>query len=151
MKAVFITIALFFVGIVGLITYSFIDRKSYDVFIEANEGNMEILLLIAAGVIFIGAFGSLFKKIAQGEAKKKWLLQMGKREKAHILSIHDTGITMNNNPVVRLEVETDSRITLSFETLVPRIYIPRPGDVLDIIYDPAHPNDAMLDPEERKK
>ena len=70
------------------------------------------------------------------------LLQDGSRGTGVVLAVEDTGVTINNNPRVRLRfrIEPEDGITPPFEAsktaTVSRVNLPRPGDRYPVWYDP---------------
>ncbi|MGO2110339.1 MAG: hypothetical protein ACTH31_01880 [Pseudoclavibacter sp.] len=52
--------------------------------------------------------------------------------------IHDTGATINDNPVLVLTIETGGR-QADVVALVPRIAVPRPGEKIEVIASPDGP------------
>ena len=79
------------------------------------------------------------------------VLANGLPAEATILQMSDTGTTINNDPVVRLllQVQPPDQPTFQAETerLVPRLRIPQvqPGAVVQVKYDPASRDVALLD------
>jgi hypothetical protein len=71
------------------------------------------------------------------------LIHTGKRAAAHILDVHDTGMTVNENPrvKVRLRVEPPGEEPFEVErkVLVSRVRIPRAGERVEVVYDPDDP------------
>lgn len=70
-------------------------------------------------------------------------MKYGTRANAKITGIADTGITINDDPVVRLtmEINPDSSgtFTKTADVTVSRVTIPRVGDIIGVIYDPKDP------------
>jgi hypothetical protein len=104
------------------------------------------LFIILAVVLNIAPFIILFvsdsisrkKRRAENEA----FLKTGIRADALVIDIADTGITINDDPVVRMTVEVNHGMTGSFiktiEAAVSRVNIPRKGDNIKVIYDPKN-------------
>ncbi|GGJ30853.1 hypothetical protein [Paenibacillus hunanensis] len=61
-----------------------------------------------------------------------------------IVSVKDTGKLVNFDPIVLLTMDvvenSGSRYSHTMETLVPKMQIPRPGDVIGLGTHPAHPS-----------
>jgi hypothetical protein len=74
--------------------------------------------------------------------------QNGADATAEVLSIVDTGTTINMNPVVVLTLTVKPAAGAEFQTaaqlMVPRIAIPRAGDKLKIKYNPANPSQIAI-------
>ena len=81
------------------------------------------------------------KMSGEGEAKR--IRRVGQTAEALVLEIRDTGMTLNDNPIVafRLEVRPLSGEPYEVETrgLVGRLDVPRiqPGAILPVAIDPA--------------
>lgn len=69
------------------------------------------------------------------------LRQSGASILAEIIRVEDTGLTINRNPRVKLTVKLMDQ-EASFELTVSRVQIPRPGDFINVVYDPADPSVA---------
>ncbi len=101
---------------------------------------------VIGGFVFITVFLSLapfMGMAAQGIKNvgiKKRLRTNGQRTSATILSIQDTGVTVNMSPLARFTVETQGHIRGTFNAYVSRLGAPRPGDTIEVIYDPANPS-----------
>jgi hypothetical protein len=87
-----------------------------------------------------------------GEAAARPLRQTGIAAEAEILHVWDTGITLNDDPVVGLEVEVQPAEGEPFRAEIPRsvisrIAIPRfqPGGRIAVRYDPQNHSLVALD------
>lgn len=86
-----------------------------------------------------------------GETEAREIRRLGVSAKATVLKIWDTGITVNNNPVVGflLEVVPEEGPPYQAETkaIISRLDIPQiqPGAVLPVKYDPENPKRVALD------
>ena len=78
----------------------------------------------------------------------KNLSQNGSEATAEVISITDTGATVNMNPVVVLVLKVTPSTGADFQTAaqvtVPRISIPRAGDKIKIKYNPAIPSQVVI-------
>ena len=70
-------------------------------------------------------------------------MKTGQRKIAKILNVQDTGMTVNMNPYVKITVETTPGNQATFQMMVSRVKIPRPGDSIEILCDPANPTVAV--------
>lgn len=75
--------------------------------------------------------------------------QDGARCSAKVLAIGDTGETINEDPVARLTLRVAPPhgarpFETTIEATVPRLAIPRNGDTLPVVCDPAKPGDTAL-------
>jgi hypothetical protein len=77
---------------------------------------------------------------------KRRLAKTGQRMMARILEIRDTGVTMNQNPYIEVQVDIRPGIETWIACTVSRVSIPRPGDSIEILYDPLNPRDAVIAP-----
>jgi hypothetical protein len=92
-----------------------------------------------------------------GVSEEKRLQKIGEPARATILSIWDTGITLNDDPVVGLRVtvhpekgdDYDAEISKS---VISRVHIPQfqPGSVVSVRVDPADRSRVGLDVYQRK-
>jgi hypothetical protein len=114
-------------GLMGGITKSFMGKDFVDKTNSAiNMGNQTINSM----------------EIAQN------LAQNGADATAEVISITDTGATVNMNPVVVLVLKVTPAVGTEFQTaaqiMVPRISIPRAGDKIKIKYNPAIPSQVVI-------
>ena len=80
--------------------------------------------------------------------KQRWLLQNGTPARAAVLQVLDTGVTINDNPMVKLVLRVMPEVGGEFEAtadaLVSRVAVPRAGDVVAVIYNPANPQELIV-------
>lgn len=67
----------------------------------------------------------------------------GIRAKGLIMNVRDTNVTINNNPVVKLDIQIRPGVNTIVQKTVSRIAVPREGDEIDVLYDPGNPSDAV--------
>jgi hypothetical protein len=86
-----------------------------------------------------------------GAGKRKRRLQKaGVDAPAQILAVQDTGVTVNNNPRVKLPMNVTppdggAPFQVSMKHLVSRVAVPRAGDAFMVRYDPEdHDNFAIV-------
>jgi hypothetical protein len=81
--------------------------------------------------------------------KKKKLLAEGIQARAVVINVQDTGMTINDNPRVKLTLQVQPEGEIPFEVTkkqtVSRVSIPRIGDEYIVRYDPADPGDVEFD------
>jgi predicted dienelactone hydrolase len=74
--------------------------------------------------------------------------QTGADATAEVVSITDTGATVNQNPVVVLVLKVKPAAGAEFQTaaqvMVSRIAVPRAGDKIKIKYNPANPSQIAI-------
>jgi hypothetical protein len=77
-------------------------------------------------------------------ARTAQLLKTGARAPATVVEVHDTGVTVNDDPRVRVVVEVrphgGSPFRAEKTNVVSRVAIPRVGDEVTVLYDPADPS-----------
>jgi hypothetical protein len=82
--------------------------------------------------------------------KKKRLEEAGVTAPAQLVSVQDTGVTVNNNPRVKLTLAVSPSdgsppFEVSAKHTVSRVAVPRAGDVFTVRYDPEdHENFAFV-------
>jgi len=102
-------------------------------------------------LIFMTAGGCAVADRLSGVSDAKALQETGEPADAKIIKIWDTGITVNNDPVVGflLEVRPAGKPVYQAETKlrISRLDIPRfqPGTVMPVRIDPHDPNHVALD------
>jgi hypothetical protein len=83
------------------------------------------------------------KQAIEGVEQGQWLAQNGLDAEAEVVSVADTGQTINMNPVVVLQLKVTSSAGKQFDTagqcMVSRIAVPRAGDKIKIKYNPDNP------------
>jgi hypothetical protein len=76
------------------------------------------------------------------------LAQTGAPADADVISVTDTGTTVNMNPVVVLTLNVKPAAGAEFQTaaqvMVSRIAVPRAGDKIKIKYNPAVPSQIVV-------
>ena len=109
--------------------------------------------LIGVSVFFVGTFAMQIGAIVVGAVTNRALRKEGLPAEAKILSISDTGTTINENPVVRLRLEVHPQDGLPFETeaeqLISRLQVPmiQPGMTVPVKYDPDSLDVALVEEE----
>lgn len=88
------------------------------------------------------------KDAVAGMEQGQWLAQNGLDAEADVLSVADTGQTVNTNPVVLMQLHVTSPDGKSFDTagqcMVSRIAVPRVGDKIKIKYHPDNPTQFIV-------
>ena len=83
-----------------------------------------------------------------GVNAQNMVAQTGLEATAEVLSVADTGATINMNPVVEMKLKVTSSAGTTFETtaktMVSRIAVPRTGDKIKIKYTPADPSQIAV-------
>lgn len=102
-------------------------------------------MAIVFGVVFIpmGLAPLGFSFLGRGKAAKAAALATrGKRCPGTVTSVDDTGVTLNENPMVKITVRAEPpgepAFTIEKTATVSRVKIPRAGDRCTVLYDPAN-------------
>jgi hypothetical protein len=108
-----------------------------------NAGSRTVAIVLGAIFIPMGlaplplAFGGRKKR-----ARIQSLAQSGKRCSGVVTSVEDTGMTINDNPRVKITVRAEPagepQFTIEKTATVSRVAIPRAGDRVVVFYDPAN-------------
>ena len=99
-------------------------------------------------VVLLSGCAAIDRLSGEGEARR--IRRVGQAAEAVVLEIQDTGMTVNNDPIVafRLEVRppTGAPYEVNTRGLVGRLDVPRvqPGAVLPVAIDPADPQKVAL-------
>ena len=76
------------------------------------------------------------------------LAQTGVPATAEVVTIEDTGMLINYNPVVKMHLKIQPQFGVPFEvvasTMVSKIAIPRVGDKINIKYNPADTSKILV-------
>ena len=131
----------------------FIGFALYDAYIFAiiaiaeprNNPALYLILLALGSVVFLaGMFSGYF--MVPGKYRR--LKAHGVEAEATILSVSDTGVTLNKNPYVKLRLRVEPIGVAAYETeakaMVSRVAIPRPGDGMRVKFDPNKPEDVIV-------
>jgi len=92
-----------------------------------------------------------------GEDQAALIREHGTAATARVLELRDTGMTLNENPVVSMRVEVHADGVEPFEAtvkaLVGRLDVPlvQPGALLPVKYDPSDHTRVALDMYERRR
>lgn len=100
---------------------------------------------LVGGMFLLMGTPGLFAIVAAGRGPRgrraQHLLEHGKRCPGTVLSVQDTGMTINDNPRVKMRVKAEPPGEPAFEfdktATVSRVQIPRAGDRCAVFYDPA--------------
>ncbi len=83
-----------------------------------------------------------------GVEQGQWAAQNGLDATAEVLSVQDSGQTVNMNPVVVMMLKVTPMAGAEFEitsqSMVSRIAVPRVGDKIKIKYNPANPTQIAV-------
>lgn len=98
-----------------------------------------------------GAINSIVDTATGGD-EVRLLRQIGTPAEAEILRIWDTGITVNDDPVIGMEVEVRPYDGDPYQAVIPKTWISRldipqfqPGRILAVRYDPQNPTKVAID------
>jgi hypothetical protein len=116
---------------------------------DATDGTFVFLgvLFGLMGLIFIGIDLLRFR----GELKKDRLRASGLKGTARVVGVSNTNVTINNSPMVNLDLEVTIPGQSPFRTRKRTVISPQsvgalmPGATLSVLADPARPTDIVLD------
>jgi hypothetical protein len=131
--------SLLFVTIAGSVAYAAYGPGNTD-----NSGAKTTAVIL--GVIFIPMGLAPLPLALGGRRKQAQLVQLsrsGRNAPGVVMSVDDTGMTVNDNPSVRLTVGVEPPgeppFTIVKTSVVSRVRIPRVGDRCSVYYDPTNP------------
>jgi hypothetical protein len=114
-----------------------------------SDRRLSVPLILAA---LLGLAGCAMIDRMSGVSEAKALQSMGTAAQATILEIWDTGTTVNDDPVIGLEVlvypaEGQAWRATIARSLISRLDVPRfqPGQTIPVRYDPQSPSRVALD------
>ncbi|HET9654174.1 MAG TPA: SHOCT domain-containing protein [Kineosporiaceae bacterium] len=95
-----------------------------------------VFTLVGGGALVLGSLAGRGRKAAEE------LRATGHPGTATVLSVRDTGVSVNDNPRVRLRLQVhpadgSGDFEAELAVLVSRVSIPRAGDRYQVVYDPA--------------
>lgn len=109
-----------------------------------------LVVAVFAGCISVGCISSMVDSYT-GEDVAKEIRVNGLPASGTVIKIWETGVRVNDNPVVGflLEIHADGLVPYETETkaLISILWIPRiqPGETLPVRYDPDDPSKIALD------
>lgn len=95
-------------------------------------------------------FGILWKIASNNQERERKLLETGIAAPAKVLSLSETGMYVNHQPMLRIALEVappdGAPFPLTISRVVSIVQIPRlqPGALVDVRYDPGDPSNAMI-------
>jgi hypothetical protein len=111
-----------------------------------------LLSVLATASVALGLTGCAIRDRMTGETEARAIRQVGTPAEATVVQIWDTGITVNDDPVVGflLDVKPDGQPPFQAKTKarVSRLAVPRvqPGARLRVMFDPKDTTRVALDP-----
>ena len=103
-----------------------------------------VLLFLGVGLFLL----VLYTGWGMTSGKTKWLIHNGRDAEATILSMKDTGLTVNYSPYVSFRLRVTPTDAAPFEAglraFVSRIAIPSVGDTVRVKYDPENPQRIIM-------
>jgi hypothetical protein len=79
---------------------------------------------------------------------QQWLAENGADGTAEVISVTDTGATVNMNPVVMIQMKvtpaTGAPFDVVTQTMVSRIAVPRTGDKIKIKFNKDNPQQVLV-------
>jgi hypothetical protein len=117
-----------------------------------NKLMLRLTAALLAFVLPLSLTGCAIRDRMTGEAEARRIRAVGVAAPAMVLQIWDTGVTVNDDPVVGflLDVRPEGQAPFQAKTkaLVSRLAVPRvqPGAQLKVMYDPKDTTRVALDP-----
>ena len=118
-----------------------------------NKGLMGGITKAFMGQGFVDKMNSAMdqgQSALDGVNQMNWVAQYGMPATAEVMSVMDTGATINMNPVVELKLTVTPSAGPTFETtartMVSRIAVPRKGDQINLKYNPADATQIFVMP-----
>jgi hypothetical protein len=102
-------------------------------------------------VVLAVVFGTVLLPLMRRSAERTRLLQSGEQAQARILGLGDTGVKINGNPQVQIQLEVHAQSRPPFQALcvmtVSYLAIPRvqPGMMVPVRFDPADPSKGTIE------
>jgi hypothetical protein len=129
--------SLLFLTLAGSVAYA-----AYGPANNHNSGARTAAVVLALVFVPMGLAPIPFALVGGRRRQKALeLAAHGRRCAGEVTSVEDTGITINDNPRVRITVRAEPPgeppFTIVKTATVPRVRIPRPGDRCTVFYDPA--------------
>lgn len=116
----------------------------YFLSVSGNVTLYIILLVLGVGLLLL----VMYTGWGTTSGKYKWLMHNGRDAEATILTMKDTGITLNNSPYVSFRLRVEPAGAAPFEVgvraFVSRIAIPDVGDRVKVKYDPDNPQRVIM-------
>ena len=113
---------------------------------EPRNNTVWYLVLLAAGSILF--LWGMFSGFLMQPGNYRRIKANGVEAEATILSLSDTGVTLNKNPVAKLRLRVQPMGLAAYEVevkaMVSRLAIPRPGDGVRVKFDPNKPEDVIV-------
>ena len=116
-----------------------------------NKGLMGGLTKAFMGQGFVDKMNDVMNQgqaAIDGVNQTSWVSQYGLDATAEVLSVADTGATINMHPVVGMKLNVSTGMGTNFETtartMVSRIAVPRIGDKIGIKYNAADPTQIFV-------
>lgn len=116
-----------------------------------NSGVTGFLTKSFMGKEFVNTMNNVMDKgqaAFAGQQERLRLIQTGLDGTADILSVADTGTTVNDNPVVRIHMTVTpsegAPYDAHIQTMVSRIAVPRVGDKVRVKYAPGNPEQVAI-------
>lgn len=111
-----------------------------------------ILRILVLAILSLTSYGCSMVDRMSGVSEARRLQETGEPATARIIEIWDTGMTVNDDPVIGLRVEVSradgSAYTTTIEkSLVSRVHIPQfqPGSTVAVRIDPQDSANVVLD------
>lgn len=96
------------------------------------------MILASQGLTALG-FAPLIRSLITNSTRRKRLRLHGHKATVENLGIRDTRVTANLSPQVEFSVRMPAGSMGTFRMFVSRVNFPRPGEKIDVLYEPSDP------------
>jgi hypothetical protein len=134
-------------GGLGMLVYGLYSLSQADPGPFMNERFTGTLFAFIGACWLVGPILTIRSKLTR-QARERRLFSTGRAATAVVTQVEPTGVRINNMPRVRvtLQVEAQDRPPFAHTTSVitPASAMPKPGDVVEVAYDPSNPSDLVV-------
>ena len=122
-----------------------IDHTAFQNFINKYEYYAVILFSICSFLLIMPHFKEVTDIIAEQRKKEKRLHETGQKAFATIVKIEETGLSIGDDPRLRITVSIKPELIITFEDFIPFLKqsAVQPGEKIEIIYYPENPTEAI--------
>ncbi len=136
-----VTFALMWIPFVGIFIISMIEMPEGSYSWSELPPLFRVSLISTGGLFLLSVFGLVGAPVASWLSNRR-IQRSGQRAEAEVLKLWDTGMTINEHPVVRLRLRVCPLAGAPFEaeteSLIPRLQVPQvqPGARVEVRFDP---------------
>ena len=116
-----------------------LETAAYQNFLNYFQGG----ILISIFILVLASLIPYIQGVLANARTRKYLEKSGKKIQTKVLKIDDLGIRQNHNPYVEVTVETQPGVEAKFRMTMSLAHLLRPGDMIEVLYDPSNPTTAL--------